>query len=1271
MSEGSMKQKLFVLLFPLLMLVGCATYKAKYSQGVAKTDTETQKEVAHTFYLIGDAGLSPMGGMNKALKIFKNKLDKADANSTAIFLGDNIYPAGLPDPKDSTIAYLEAKNDLDAQLKTLENFKGKRFFIPGNHDWYTDGLIGLKREQEYIQEQLDSKDVFFPKDGCPIKTLEVNDDIAIIALDTEWYLTNWNRRPDINDKCDIKSRDAFWLELEDAIKDNRQRTTIIAMHHPMFSYGSHGGQFSFRQSLFPYANLGPVPIFGTFINVLRTTTGASTEDLQNKRYNELRKRLVTLAQYSQKVILASGHEHTLQYIVENNTPQIVSGSGAKQGATKLLNGSKFSTGKRGYAVLEVYTDGSSQVDFYAVAEVSKRDLINPEEGQAVKAETNDNDYLHIRNDDIGEFLFTSQVLPADRGVFEEKYQEDFAPTKEASIYTDAEIDRSGFFKSVWGNRYREFYATEVTARTVNLDTLMGGLEPVSKGGGHQSKSLRLRHNSGKEYVMRALRKDAELYLQAMAFQDQYILGDFDNTFTEKLLLDFYTGSHPYASFTVGTLSDAAGLFHTNPKLYYVPKQPALGDFNRSFGDELYMIEEHAGDGHGNLKSFGYSDELKSTDSMLEDLRDDEKYNVDATMYLRARLFDMAIGDWDRHVDQWRWAQFKDKENDKIIYRPVPRDRDMVFSKHGDGLLMGLASRIIPSLRLMEGFNEEIRSVQGFNSSPKTYVLDMALLTETTLKQWREEARLLRENITAEVIDEALGNLPEEVRDGTVPEIKRILLSRLSDIGKTAAEYYRVLNKYAVVNGTDKDDWFEINVLNNRETEVKVFRNIDGEKKKLFFSKKFDRSLTKEIWIYGLDDDDRFEVNGERRSPITVRLVGGQNNDIYDFKEGGNIAIYDHLSKKNTLKNTAGAKVRLTDDYDTNTYLPLQIRNSQNRIVPTIGFNPDDGIRIGLTDTYTYNGFRQNPFTQRHILDASFYFATSGFVLGYSGEFAHIFENWNLQTAARFTSPNFSVNFFGFGNTTENLDDERGLDYNRVRLRTLEFKPSLVWRGALGAMFKTGLSIESIGVEETQDRFIDSFFAQSGVENENSFLGMDAQYTYSNSDSDAFPTLGMATDLRVGYKTNLDNGNSFGYIIPSLSFDYRLIPSGRLVLATKWKGHFNIGDAFEFYQAASIGGVDGLRGFRNQRFTGKKSYYQNTDIRYSLRKLRTELLPVTMGLYGGFDYGRVWLPEEGPNIWHTSYGGGFFLNGADIVSARIALFNSDDGLRFSFGLGFGF
>lgn len=1235
-------KKNYTLLALLILLTGCATYTSKYADANKAMDRNEDKEVLHTFYLIGDAGLSPIGGMNPVLKIFKDKLDNASEKSTAIFLGDNIYPAGLPDPKQESKQYLSAKNHLDAQLKVLANYKGTPLFIPGNHDWYAKGLLGLERQEKYIQEKLGNKDSFLPQNGCPIEVVDVNEQLAIIVIDTEWYLTNWDNHPTINDACDIKSRTKFFLELEDAIKDNGHKTTLIAMHHPMTSYGAHGGQFSFKDQFYPTKLPFPVPILGTVANVLRRTTGASITDLQNKRYVDLAKRVSTLAQYSEKVIFASGHEHTLQYIVENNTPQIVSGSGAKKGVSRLLNGSEFSSGNMGYATLEVYTDGSSRVRYFGVGE-----------------------------DDKETFLFTTQVLPPNGQDTQAVYTQDFPKTMKASVYTEEEVTKNNFFKWFWGDRYREYYATKVSAPTVRLDTLFGGLVPVKKGGGHQSKSLRLRDKNGKEYVMRALRKSAELYLQSMAFQDQYVLEDLKETYTQEILEDFYTGAHPYAPFTIGKLSDAVGIYHTNPVLYYVPKQKTLGQFNNVFGDELYMIEEHTGDGHGELKSFGYSNELKSTDGMLEDLRDDEKYAIDKGAYIRARLFDMVIGDWDRHVDQWRWAEFKEGKN--IIYRPVPRDRDQVFSKMGEGALMSVATRIIPGLKLMEGFTEEIRSVKGFNSSPKTYVLDLALMVETTKEDWKKEALYLQENLTEGAIDEAFKAFPVEVQDETLSEIKAILRSRLAGIEKTADTYYDILNTYAVVTGTDKDDWFEITRLDKNSTEVKVFRNIGGKKKKQYFSKVYSTTETKEIWVYGLDDDDIFEVeNPKGFSGIKVRLIGGQNNDVYDIGNGKGVAIYDYKSKPNTFKNLNGAKVKRTDDYEVNTYLPLSIRSSTNQLTPAIGFNPDDGVRVGFYNTYTLNGFRQNPFTQQHSFGASYYFATNGFDASYAGEFAEVFENWNLELKARFTSPNFAVNFFGLGNQTENLDDDLGMDYNRVRIQNLEFAPSLVWRSKLGAKFSAGLSYEAITVEETDDRFVNTFYQQNGAETENDFVGVHGSYSFENMDNPGFPTMGMATHIAIGYKNNVSlDDTSFGYVIPSLSLNYKLIPNGRLVLATKWKGHFNIGNGYEFYQGASIGGVDGLRGFRNERFNGKTAYYQNTDVRFSLGKMRTRIVPTSLGMFVGYDYGRVWFPGNSSNRWHTSYGGGFFLNASDLLSVNLSLFNSVEGPRFAFGLGFAF
>jgi hemolysin activation/secretion protein len=167
-------------------------------------------------------------------------------------------------------------------------------------------------------------------------------------------------------------------------------------------------------------------------------------------------------------------------------------------------------------------------------------------------------------------------------------------------------------------------------------------------------------------------------------------------------------------------------------------------------------------------------------------------------------------------------------------------------------------------------------------------------------------------------------------------------------------------------------------------------------------------------------------------------------------------------------------------------------------------------------------------------------------------------------------------------------------------------------------------------------------------------------------------MGINTQIETGFTQNLSNSSkNFFYLTPELSIDHKLISSGKLVLDSKVKSHLNFSSDFEYYQGASIGGDDGLRGFRNQRFTGQKSFYQSTDLRYAMGSLKNNIIPMQYGLYAGFDYGRVWVNSDTSNTWHTAQGIGFFMNIASTLASQVGLFNSIEGWRFNFTLGFDF
>ena len=1228
------KLRLLSIFLLLFFTLGCSTYKTQYQDTTLNwqhNNGDKNLEIEHSFYLIGDAGNAELNKDLNHLQLLKKELLGENKNATVLFLGDNLYEKGLPKKNDPTRKLSEHR--LNIQIDLVKNSKSQAIFIPGNHEYYTDGIDGLKRQENYIVDQL-GKDSFFPKDGCPIKKIDISNDIVLIIIDTQWYLENWDNNPTMNDDCTIKTRELFFDEYENLIKKNENKTTIVAMHHPLYSNGSHGGQFSFKSQFYPINNKIPLPILGTFVNVLRNAGGISTQDLNNKMYRELKNRLVTLSQKSDKIVFVSGHEHSLQYIRKDNLPQIISGAGSKTSAARVLNESKFSSGNLGYAKVVVYKNGASWVYFYS------------------------------EKNGVRELLFKEEIYPSLQNKTEYNFTNNFPKTVKAAVYTEKEISKGKLFKSLWGNHYRNYYGTKVTAPTVNIDTLFGGLKPIKTGGGHQSKSLRLEDKNGKQYVMRALKKSATQYIQAVAFKNSYVEGQYNDTYAEDLLMDIYTTSHPYAPFTIGTLANAIDIYHSNPTLYYVPKQNALSYFNESFGDELYMIEEHAGDGHGDLKSFGYSNELIGTDDLLKNLRKSDDYSVDEDTYIRARLFDMLIGDWDRHEDQWRWATFEDGK--KIVYKPVPRDRDQAFSKN-DGFILGFLTRAIPALKLMQVYDEDMRNVKWFNLEP--YPLDMALITNASSKNWEEQVAYIQQQITEDVIDEAFQNFPAEVTDHTVAELKTKLIGRLKNLPKIANTYQKHLAKYAIVKGNDKDNLFEIERLANGKTSVQVFNIKNKEKGSIIFEKSFNKKQTSEIWLYGLDDNDIFKVFGKGNKLIPIRIVGGQNNDEYNIENGNKVTIYDFKSKKNTF-NLNNAKLKLKKDYETNTYNYKKLKYNQNQLIPSFGSNPDDGFKIGINDVYTVFGFERNPFTQQHTLNAGYYFANKGFDIQYTAEFANIFNNWNFLLETKFTSPNYSINYFGFGNTTLNFEDTFGEDYHRVRLSTYSANPSLKWRGRMDSEFKIGLISESVEVENTSNRFIN--ILNYPLENRKTYVGAQTSYSYKNFDNKVFPTLGMSFLLEGGWKQNIErNKENIGYITPSLAFNYKISTNGKVVFATKLKGNLLFGDTFEFYHAASIGGLDGLRGYRNQRFIGNSSFYQNTDIRFNLKSVKTSIIPVQYGVFTGFDYGRVWLTNENYNNWKTSYGGGLWLSAAELVNLNISIFNSKEGPYFKFGLGFGF
>ncbi|EDM42925.1 outer membrane protein [unidentified eubacterium SCB49] len=1097
----------------------------------------------------------------------------------------------------------DAKTKIMSQLEALNSFNGKVIVTPGENEWAINGHRDVRKLENFIQKNSEAK--FYPDDGCPIKKTNLTDDVVLITIDSQWYLEDWNNHIYLNEDCDIKNRTLFFLEFESMLKKSQNKTIMVALHHPLLSNTKEG--------------------------LLANTAGTSLDDFQNKQNRKLRNRLITLARQTENIFFVSGHDKNLQYINTYDIPQIISGASGITKKASVKNDSDFASNENGYARIDLYKGGAVSVTFQGITSPYTTQIIVPTEKEI--------------NTDF-------------------KDKNSFDSTFSASVYSKEETDKSAIYKSLWGKHYREFYSKNVNANVAFLDTLKGGLTPVRRGGGHQSKSLRLEDKDGKQYVMRALRKSAVKFLQTTAFQDKYVEEELEGSYADTFLSDFYTTAHPYTSTTVGTLADAVDIFHTNPALYYIPKQEELGEFNDEYGDELYILEERVESGHKDLLSFGKPKMILSTSDVLKEINKTGKSIVDEPSYIRARLFDMLIGDWDRHEDQWRWALFENEDGTEIC-KPIPRDRDQAFSIF-DGTVLGFLRCAIPSLRMMQSFDEELPSPKWFSFEP--YPLDMTFINQSNWEDWEKEAKTLQNGITDEVIEDAFKNLPTEMKGAAIEEIKRKLKGRRGNIVSIAKNYYDYVNRHEVITGTQKDDLFTVTRHPDGKTTIEIQRKDLG-----IFERTFTRDETKEIWIYGLDGNDTFNVIGEGDQLITIKIMGGKKNDTYNFENTKKVKLYDYKSKDNTIINKKSRKW-LVDDYKINNYDYKKRKYSINQFLPVLGSNPDDGFRVGFVNNFTTYGLQRNPFTTKHTFSASYYTGNSGYDVSYKGEFSNIIHNWNFAVEGKYTSPNFAQNFFGFGNETTYDKDEVDLDFNRISIREWNAAVSLIWNGRDGGSFYFKPLIESFEVENKEDRFINILPTDASLFEKQTYLGGEVSYNFKNKDDAAYPTMGLDIGISAGYKANIDGGdadNKFGYLVPHAALDHRLNKSGSLVLATKLGGEVILGDSFELYHAAQLGGGENLRGFRKERFTGKYAAYHNTDLRLLLGNLETSIIPLKYGITGGFDYGRVWLENDTSDKWHNSVGGSFWISGIDTFTANIGYYNSTDGGRIAFVLGFAF
>ena len=779
-----------------------------------------------------------------------------------------------------------------------------------------------------------------------------------------------------------------------------------------------------------------------------------------------------------------------------------------------------------------------------------------------------------------------------------------------------EYKRSSYHNFFWGEHYREEWSTPIRVENFYLDTAKGGLTPFNEGGGRQSKGLHLKDKKGKEYVLRGVNKDFGRGLKNM-----------DGTFISRIAKDQVSIGHPYTAYTITPMIKAAGIYHTLPEIVFVPKQPALNEYSDEYGDQLYLFEEKPDESQEDADNFGNSRNLIGSEKLLEKVYDENDNNVDQVAFVRARLFDMFIGDWGRHPDNWRWAEFD--LGKQTIYKPVPRDRDQAYTKI-DGLYPDLAGSL-PGKRQIQGFGYSIKNVGAWNFAARP--LDQKFLNELTLDEWVMQAKDLQRVLTDSLIESSIRLMPPELFSISGNNIIDKLKSRRDELQEYAKDYYNYLARTVTIFGSEKKELIQLNVLPDKKVDVDVFKiNKEGIIIDTpYYSRRFNAGETKDLFIYGLGKKDIIELKGEKRNKIKIRVIDPGDKDSISVLQNKIKGIKFYSGKKFEYDTLRDEKIdfSITPVFTPSAYTTF---NSD-----PMDLFPKTGIKISGGIVFTPQPWRKKEYQIVHSVHALHGFLRKSFNVGYVGRFGRAVGKWDLLIKGRLDDPAVE-NYFGVGNNT--VFTNKTMNYYRTFSRRVY--------GAIGFERKfqkkhhTELSLiyQSVKYKKELDHNIaDGGNIDPSVFRTKQFGGFEAGYKYDHTNGSIYPTRGFVFNFGGGFLRNLsDTGSTFVKLNSTASV---YLPISReFILAIRAGGATLFGDP-DFYHLNRLGGNAELRGYERERFYGKSIFYTNTEIRW-LTDTRNYFFNGRAGLVGFYDIGRVWMPDEKSSLWHDGYGMGVIL-----------------------------
>ena len=838
-----------------------------------------------------------------------------------------------------------------------------------------------------------------------------------------------------------------------------------------------------------------------------------------------------------------------------------------------------------------------------------------------------------------------------------------AQDAEVRVVTVGPEYEAGGLKRFWlGSGYRDLWTTPVQLPVLDLQKEAGGLKPVRQVGQNQSVNLAMVGADGRAYTFRSLHKEA----------DRMLPTELRGTVVGEVLRDLTSGTQPAAAVILPTLEEAAGIPHTVPRLVVMPDDPALGEFRKTFANLVGTFEEYPQPNRGTTPGFMGATEIISSTQLWTKWMEGPENSVDRQAYLRARVLDLWVDNYDRHRGQWRWMRLPGKAE----WQPLPEDPDFVLI-HRDGQVARSVRTQVPQYL---NFSDKIPGrMDGalLNSAE----MDRWLLAGATAGDFESAARDLQSRFTDQVIDKALRQMPPEWYAIRGAPLAAALRSRRDTLVDFLLRVYRYYAHVVDIHATDRNE--QVGIAHQPDGAVEITIALADQAGAPYFHRRFAATETDEVRVYLHGGDDRVVRTGPAGGPVKVRVIAGGGTDSVDDSKSGGTDVWRDAG---TLNVTRGPGTDVRNEVWPN---PVPVKDApwiEPRSygdwtvgTPVFGYAPDVYLYLGYGFTRTSWGFRTEPAKRVQTLRGAITTGDTRGKLEYLGTFRRPASGIGYQVGA-YASGIEAFNYFGYGNNSAEIDD-------RARYKTREN----VFQVAPMLRYEAGRRAEAfIGPEvrysqtPTDSGTLVAEEAPTGVghygrvairgglafdSRQRSVIAAKADYT--------------ETALRTGDDSDLSGVKLQGSVffvpkawdvtsryggVDAVAAGY--LGNRRVNLAMRVGGRAVTGD-YAWFDAAAIGGFNN-RSYRSRRFTGDSSLFSSAALRGWLGTIGKPFIAVRVGLLGIADVGRVWVEGEDSARWHPSIGGGLLLQpmGTSLLLHLIAA-HGTEGTRLTMGFGYPF